>query len=98
MFSGKEWRYHVVPMPHLAWVVIAASGLLFGQMQNFGTPPPDPEEKKRAEKVIAQGDKMLAHTSEQVKLNREQVRLGWIAIGIAAIALVVSLVALFRTH
>jgi hypothetical protein len=84
-------------MAPIAWIVIAASGLLFGQMQNFGNAP-DPEEKKRAEKMISQGDKMLAHNAEQVELNRKQVRLGQIAIGIAVIALLVSLVALFRTH
>jgi hypothetical protein len=38
-------------MRNLLWSVIAASSVLFGQLQNFGT---DPDEKKRGEKMIAQ--------------------------------------------
>ena len=72
-------------MPHLTWVVIAASGLLlFGQMQNFGTPPPDPEEKKRAEKMLAQGEKVILQN--------------WVVVGISLVALIISLIALYRSH
>lgn len=85
-------------MALLTWAVIAASGLLFGQNQNFGTPAPDPEDKKRAEKAISQGEAMIAHGAEQVKLNREQVRLNRMAIGIAIVALIVALAALFRSR
>jgi hypothetical protein len=65
------------------WPAIAASALVFGQMQNFGAGP-DPEEKKRGEKMIAQNKKVISQN--------------WLVIGIAILALIISLIALFRTH
>jgi hypothetical protein len=81
-------RGHLLPMQGgrnemTIWSAIAASVLVFGQMGNFGTGP-DPEEKKRAEKMIAQNQKVISQN--------------WLVIGIAIIALIISLIALFRTH
>jgi len=77
-------------MAPLSWLAIVASGLVFGQLQNFGSSP-DPEEKKRGEKAISQGERMIAQNENVLKQNR-------IAIGIALLALIISLIALFRSH
>ena len=73
-------------MTHLIGAVIVTTSLLFGQLQS---PGPDPGEKIRGEKMIAQNEKMLTQ-------NR-------VAIGIAILALIVSLASLilvfvFRSH
>jgi heme exporter protein D len=73
-------------MAPLTWLAIAASGLVLGQVQNFGT---DPDEKKRGEKMISQGERVVAQNEKMVKQQ-------WIAIGIAIVALIISLFALFR--
>jgi hypothetical protein len=76
-------------MTHLIWPVIAvASGLLFGQMQSWG---PGPDEKMRAEKMLSQGERMIAQNDLANRLSR-------IAIAIALLALVVAVIALFRPH
>jgi aspartyl/asparaginyl beta-hydroxylase (cupin superfamily) len=83
-------------MTLLPWIVTVASGLLFGQLQNFGHPPPDPEEKKRGEKMISQAETMIAQSAQSLEQSRRALRQGWLAIVIAILALVVAVVALFR--
>jgi hypothetical protein len=75
-------------MAPLIWSTIAASGLLFGQLQNFGG---DPEEAKRGEKMISQNERMIGQNEKSLRLSR-------LAIGIAMLALIISLLALFRPH
>ncbi len=82
-------------MASLIWSVLAASGLLFGQLQNFG---PDPEEKKRGEKMISQSELGIALNEKMVALSDKMVRQQRIAIGIAILALLIGLIALFRQH
>lgn len=65
------------------WRLIAAFALVFGQLGNFGISP-DPEEKKRGEKMIAQNEKVISQN--------------WLVICIAILALIISLIALFRAH
>ena len=65
------------------WTAIAISALVvFGQVQNFGNSP-DPEEKKRGDKMIAQNKKVIAQN--------------WLVIGIAILALIISVIALIRS-
>ena len=66
------------------WSAFALSALpVFGQMQSFGNAP-DPEEKKRGEKMIAQNQKVISQN--------------WLVIGIAIVALIISVIALIRSH
>jgi hypothetical protein len=77
-------------MAPVIWSAIAASGLVFGQLQNFGTGP-DPGETKRGEKMISQSERMIAQNEKMLRLSR-------LAIGVAILALIIGLVALFRPH
>jgi hypothetical protein len=67
----------------MIWPTIAASTLVLSQLTNFGNAP-DPEEKKRGEKMMAQNEKVINQN--------------WLVICIAILALIISLIALFRTH
>jgi len=58
-------------MALLTWLAIAASGLVFGQPQNFGGN--DPEEKKRGEKMIAQNEKAFSQTEKMVAQNERVI-------------------------
>jgi hypothetical protein len=89
-------------MTLLGWSVIAASGLLFGQVQ---IPGPDPEEKKRGEKMISQAETGIALNEKIAALNEQMIsqqrtsnRHQRIGIVIAVIALIVSFFAFFRPH
>ncbi len=77
-------------------IAALASGTLFGQVQNFGHPPPDPEEKRRGEKMIAQAETMIAQNNEAISQSRKAIKQGWIAIVIALLALAVAIVSIFH--
>ena len=72
------------------WSAIAASALVFGQMQNFGNAP-DPDETKRGEKMISQSETVITQNKKVISQN-------WLVIGIAILALIISVIALIRSH
>ena len=76
-------------MSLLHWMVVAASGLLFGQNQNFGTPPPDPEEKKRAEKALSQGETVISQN--ELRQNRTAIYIAAVALGVSIISFLVAI-------
>jgi hypothetical protein len=82
-------------MGPLIWLAITASGLLFGQLQNFGTPAPDPEEKKRAERALSQGETAISQNERMLKQNRTAIHIAIVALGVSVISVLISLIAIF---
>lgn len=79
-----------MPAHQVVLSAIAACALVFAQMQNFGNAP-DPEEKKRGEKMISQSETQIALSEKNLSESRKQNR---VTNYIAVLALVVSLIAL----
>jgi hypothetical protein len=72
------------------WPAIAASALVFGQMQNFGNAP-DPQETKCSEKMNSQTETVIGQNKRVISQN-------WLVISIAILALIVSVIALTRSR
>ena len=68
-------------MKHLAWLVVATSSVLFGQLQNFGT---DPDDKKRGEKMISQNENMI-------KQQQTAIRFSILAVIISVVSLLIAI-------
>jgi len=99
-FHRKRIALAYTAMAPLTWLAIAASGLVFGQLQNFGT---DPEEKKRGERMLSQGERGLDQNEKMVEQQRiliaqngKIIRQQWIVIAISGLVLIITLIALLR--
>lgn len=82
-------------MTHLAWLVIATSGVVFGQLQNFGAGT-DPDEKKRGEKMLSQTERGVALNEQMVKQQQTAIRISTGAFIVSLVSLLIALVALFH--